>query len=133
MDIDPLPDQGRGIGGRDHFVVAPVPNRDFRPFPLPRRRLTHQMGFPKNQWKSIRTSNAIERLHEEFKRRIKTLIVLPSAETAAINSRRRHGSPAQLHRFAVCRRSLKRPRLISLRDATNFATEAWRELREIRI
>jgi transposase-like protein len=28
--------------------------------------------FPKSQWKSIRTSNAIERLHEEFKRRIKT-------------------------------------------------------------
>jgi Transposase, Mutator family len=27
--------------------------------------------FPKSQWKSIRTSNAIERLHEEFKRRIK--------------------------------------------------------------
>jgi putative transposase len=23
--------------------------------------------FPKSQWKSIRTSNAIERLHEEFK------------------------------------------------------------------
>lgn len=29
-------------------------------------------GFPKSQWKSNRTSNAIERLHEEFKRRIKT-------------------------------------------------------------
>ena len=28
--------------------------------------------FPPSQWKSIRTSNAIERLHEEFKRRIKT-------------------------------------------------------------
>jgi hypothetical protein len=28
---------------------------------------------------------------------------------------------------------LMRPRLISLRDATNFATEPWRELREIRI
>jgi transposase-like protein len=28
--------------------------------------------FPKEQWKSIRTTNAIERLHEEFKRRIKT-------------------------------------------------------------
>jgi putative transposase len=26
--------------------------------------------FPKSQWKSIRTSNAIERLHEEFKGRI---------------------------------------------------------------
>ena len=31
--------------------------------------------FPKSQWKSIRTSNAIERLHEEFKRRIKTQTV----------------------------------------------------------
>ena len=39
--------------------------------------------FPQNQWKSIRTSNAIERLHEEFKRRIKTQTVLPAAETAA--------------------------------------------------
>jgi transposase-like protein len=28
--------------------------------------------------------NAIERLHEEFKRRIKTQTVLPSAETAAM-------------------------------------------------
>jgi transposase-like protein len=42
------------------------------------------MRFPKSQWKSIRTSNAIERLHEEFKRRIKTQTVLPSAETAAM-------------------------------------------------
>src|SRR3982075_2358216 len=40
--------------------------------------------FPKSQWKSIRTSNAIERLHEEFKRRIKTQTLLPSAETAAV-------------------------------------------------
>ncbi len=37
--------------------------------------------FPKSQWKSIRTSNAIERLHEEFKRRIKTQTVLPSARS----------------------------------------------------
>ena len=40
--------------------------------------------FPESQWKSIRTTNAIERLHEEFKRRIKTQTVLPSAETAAM-------------------------------------------------
>jgi len=40
--------------------------------------------FPKSQWRSIRTSNAIERLHEEFRRRIKTQTVLPSAETAAM-------------------------------------------------
>jgi hypothetical protein len=40
--------------------------------------------FPPHQWKSIRTSNAIERLHEEFKRRIKTQTVLPCAKTAAM-------------------------------------------------
>ena len=40
--------------------------------------------FPISQWKSIRTSNAIERLHEEFKRWIKTQTVLPCAETAAM-------------------------------------------------
>ncbi len=40
--------------------------------------------FPPSQWRSIRTSNAIERLHEKFKRRIKTQTVLPCAETAAM-------------------------------------------------
>src|ERR1700757_2694231 len=40
--------------------------------------------LPVSQWKSARTTNAIERLHEEFKRRIKTQRVLPSAETAAM-------------------------------------------------
>jgi putative transposase len=37
-----------------------------------------------SQWKSARTTNAIERLHEELKRRIKTQTVLPSADTAAM-------------------------------------------------
>jgi putative transposase len=37
-----------------------------------------------SQWRSARTTNAIERLHEAFKRRIKTQTVLPSAETAAM-------------------------------------------------
>ena len=37
-----------------------------------------------SQWRSARTTNAIERLHEEFKRRIKTQTVLPSADTAAM-------------------------------------------------
>src|SRR3954468_18157991 len=40
--------------------------------------------LPSSQWKSARTTNAIERLHEEFKRRIKTQTVLPSAETATL-------------------------------------------------
>ena len=34
-----------------------------------------------SQWKSARTTNAIERLNEEFRRRIKTQAVLPCAET----------------------------------------------------
>ena len=34
-----------------------------------------------SQWKSARTTNAIERLNEEFRRRIETQTVLPCAET----------------------------------------------------
>jgi len=40
--------------------------------------------LPPSQWRSVRTTNAIERLHEEFKRRIKTQALLPSADTAAM-------------------------------------------------
>jgi putative transposase len=40
--------------------------------------------LPPSQWRSLRTTNAIERLHEEFKRRIKTQTALPSADTAAM-------------------------------------------------
>src|SRR6202171_91667 len=40
--------------------------------------------LPPSQWRSVRTTNAIERLHEEFKRRSKTQTVLPSADTAAM-------------------------------------------------
>ena len=40
--------------------------------------------LPPSQWKSARTTNAVERLHEEFRRRIKTQTVLPGAETAAM-------------------------------------------------
>jgi transposase-like protein len=48
------------------------------------KRLFTFVRLPPSQWKSARTTNAIERLHEEFKRRIKTQTVLPSAETAAM-------------------------------------------------
>src|SRR5436190_18477454 len=47
-------------------------------------RLLSFAQLPPSQWKSARTTNAIERLHEELKRRIKTQTVLPSAETAAM-------------------------------------------------
>src|SRR6266481_5668349 len=47
-------------------------------------RLFTFLRYPAEQWKSIRTTNAIERLHEEFKRRIKTQCLLPCAETACM-------------------------------------------------
>jgi transposase-like protein len=47
-------------------------------------RLFSFVHLPPDQWKSARSTNAIERLHEEFKRRIKTQTVLPSADCAAM-------------------------------------------------
>ena len=40
--------------------------------------------FPKAQWKTLRTTNAIERLHEEFRRRVKTQGSLPGEEAAVV-------------------------------------------------
>jgi putative transposase len=47
-------------------------------------RLFTFVRYPSEQWRSLRTTNAVERLHEEFKRRIKTQCLLPCAETAAM-------------------------------------------------
>ncbi len=38
--------------------------------------------FPKAQWKTLRTTNTIERLHVEFRRRAKTQGSLPSEDAA---------------------------------------------------
>lgn len=40
--------------------------------------------FPESQWKALRTTNAIERLHEEFRRRVKTQGSLPDSTTAEV-------------------------------------------------
>src|SRR6266545_1962592 len=40
--------------------------------------------FPKAQWKTLRSTNAIERLHGEFRRRVKTQGSLPSEDAALI-------------------------------------------------
>src|SRR2546427_4821016 len=40
--------------------------------------------FPKAQWKTLRTTNTIERLHEEFCRRVKTQGSLPSEDAAVV-------------------------------------------------
>ena len=67
--------------------------------------------FPPSQWKSIRTSNAIERLHEEFKRPINTQTVPPCAETrqAVLGAARlRTDHHAQGRRMADPRRETRR-------------------------
>jgi putative transposase len=40
--------------------------------------------FPRGQWKALRTTNTIERLHEEFRRRVKTQGSLPSEDAALV-------------------------------------------------
>ena len=40
--------------------------------------------FPKTQWKTLRTTNVIERLHEEFRRRVKTQGSLPGEDAALV-------------------------------------------------
>ena len=41
-------------------------------------------GFPKAHWKTLRTTNTIERLHEEFRRRVKTQGSLPTEDAALV-------------------------------------------------
>jgi len=40
--------------------------------------------FPEQQWKTIRTTNVIERLNGEFRRRVKTQGSLPSEDSALL-------------------------------------------------
>jgi putative transposase len=40
--------------------------------------------FPKAQWKTLRTTNVIERLHEKFRRRVKTQGSLPGEDAAVV-------------------------------------------------
>ena len=40
--------------------------------------------FPKTQWKTLRTTNTIERLHEEFRRRVKTQGSMPTEDAALV-------------------------------------------------
>ena len=40
--------------------------------------------FPESQWKGLRTTNIVERVIEEFRRRVKTQAVLPSGDSALL-------------------------------------------------
>lgn len=40
--------------------------------------------FPESQWKGLRTTNIVERVIEEFRRRVKTQAILPSEDSALL-------------------------------------------------
>ena len=40
--------------------------------------------FPKTRWKTLRTTNTIERLHEEFRRHVKTQRSVPTEDAALV-------------------------------------------------
>lgn len=42
------------------------------------------LRFPKSQWKALRTTNALERLNEEFRRRTKTQASLPGQDAVLL-------------------------------------------------
>jgi transposase-like protein len=42
------------------------------------------LRFPKSQWKAIRTTNVIERLNQEFRRRVKTQVCFPTEDAVLL-------------------------------------------------
>jgi len=42
------------------------------------------LAFPKSQWKALRTTNALERINGEFRRRTKTQASLPSSDAVVL-------------------------------------------------
>jgi putative transposase len=73
------------VGG----FVALRPPASFYPQNCPRNRVNSKVAgdelftftaFPSSQWKALRTTNALERINEEFRRRTKTQASLPNEE-----------------------------------------------------
>jgi len=87
LPSDRLRGRARGCPGRLDSVRAQVgqalPRRGEEPVGG-RRGVAHLLRFPRVQWKTLRTTNVIERLHEEFRRRVKTQGALPTEDAAVL-------------------------------------------------
>jgi transposase-like protein len=71
------------------------------------------LHFPLSQWKALRTTNALERINEEFRRRTKTQSSLPSSDAVV------------LLLFGLLRSGAVRLRVIDgAKDMSNVATKA---------
>jgi hypothetical protein len=69
------PSSGRGVSGVQAWRRAYGEGGD---------ELLTFFSFPKAQWKTLRTTNTIERLHEEIRRRVKTQGSLPTEDAALV-------------------------------------------------
>ena len=49
-----------------------------------RRRAVHVPRFPSSHWKALRTTNALERINQEFRRRTKTQASLPGQDAVLL-------------------------------------------------
>ncbi len=66
--------------------------RPWRTYQEPETRSLNEVGdelltfysFPKQQWKTIRTTNVLERSNEDFRRRVKTQVSFPSESCALV-------------------------------------------------
>jgi len=94
------------------------------------RRLFTFARLPPSQWRSARTTNAIERLHEEFKRRIKTQTVLPSADTAAMLFWGLLACPAKTLLSQTSRNAFSGRRFVNVVRWAGDQGEAWNQVGE---
>ena len=67
----------------DEEVAATLPGGG-RELGGSRRRAVHLSALPPSQWKALRTTNALERINEEFRRRTKTQASLPGQDAVLL-------------------------------------------------
>jgi hypothetical protein len=74
-------------GARTCVSSACGPNVALASWPVFEKAATSLLTFftfPKAQWNTLRTTNTIERLYEEFRRRVKTQGSLPTEDAAVV-------------------------------------------------
>ena len=74
---------GRGAGRLRTQVAAALQGRGLKLWQAGDELFTFT-AFPSSQWKALRTTNALERVNEEFRRRAKTQASLPNEEAVLL-------------------------------------------------
>src|SRR5580693_1119269 len=85
--------------------------------------------LPPSQWRSARTTNAIERLHEEFKRRIKTQTVHPPIQPPCCSGRCLLAARSTCAKLMAGKPSPHRPSISQLTSRLDPIPSVFRRLR----